>query len=76
MFGRLKRREEGISLTLYSNGAAPFENSHGRYWPASSIKLAAAVGALAVLGRVGIDGRSSLRFRDSYGTFRGTLASL
>ncbi|MCA9666892.1 MAG: serine hydrolase [Myxococcales bacterium] len=48
----------------------------GGFWPASTVKLWAAVGALLVARAAGLDSRARVRMRDSYGRYRGTLAAL
>lgn len=69
-------RRRLFDFAYYSLGDTAFAHSAGRYWPASSVKLPAAVGALLVLARQGLDGRARLRFKDSYGAFSGTAAQL
>jgi hypothetical protein len=73
------RVEPGLSqpafqlLSLAETGLA---FSHGNYWPASTIKVTAAVGALWTLSKHGLSGAASLLFTDDDGTYSGTVKNL
>ena len=55
----------------YSLRDTAFMYSWGRYWPASAVKLVAAVGALWTLGDYGVDGRALIELEDADGRFSG-----
>lgn len=61
------------SMSLGQTGLQP---SPGRYWPASTIKLWASLGALMRLKQAGLSSQSVLQFSDALGTFRGNAAAL
>lgn len=51
----------------------PFMYSWNRYWPASCVKLMAAVGALVTLRKHGLGARAHLRFEDDDGRYDGPV---
>ena len=51
----------------------PFMYSWNRYWPASCVKLMAAVGALMTLRKYGLGGRAHVRFEDDDGRYDGPV---
>lgn len=59
-----------------SLGESGFDFSDGRYWPASTVKLTAAVGALWTLGQLGLSGAASVSFSDDDGSYSGTVENL
>jgi beta-lactamase class A len=59
-----------------SLGATATAYSAGVYWPASTVKLTAAVAALATLESYGLTGAASVSFTDDDGSFAGTVKSL
>lgn len=61
---------------LYSLRDTAFMYSWKRYWPASCVKLVAAVGALWTLGRHGLDGRTHVIFTDDDGSYSGKVHRL
>jgi hypothetical protein len=63
------------AFQYYSLANTGFRYSHGpiRWWPASCVKPWAVAGALMTLSKYGLNGRTKLRFRDRYGTFKGTV---
>jgi hypothetical protein len=82
---KLPKRAAGLLLLLgkkrletkiYSLGKSGFAHSSGLFWPASTIKLAAALGALERLRALGVDGNATIELKDSYGRYRGRFAWL
>lgn len=61
---------------LYSLRDTGFMYSWSRFWPASAIKLVAAVGALWTLHEHGLDGRVRLRLSDADGAFDGSFQQI
>ena len=59
--------------TWYDTG---FTYSTGNFWPASTIKLTAAVGALRTLGDYGLSGAATVTFTDDDGSYNGTVEGL
>jgi hypothetical protein len=59
-----------------SLGDSGFAYSAGAYWPASTVKLMAAVGALWTLGSYQLSGAASVSFADDDGSYSGTVKSL
>jgi len=64
-------RFEWLSL-----GATGFSPSPGRFWPASTVKVAAAVAALETVGRHGLTGAAHATFVDDDGPHVGTVRAL
>ncbi len=60
----------------YSLENTGFMYSRRKYWPASTVKVWAAVGALMTLSEYGLTGKDRLVFRDRLGKFDGTAADL
>jgi hypothetical protein len=60
-------------LSLADSGLA---YSAGTYWPASTIKLMAAVGALWTLGSYQLSGAATVSFADDDGSYSGTVKNL
>lgn len=60
----------------YSLENTGFMSSRRKYWPASTVKVWSAVGALMTLREWGLTGQTPLSFRDGLGLFRGTAADL
>ncbi len=64
------------SFEYYSLGDTGFAYSDGRFWPASTIKLMAAVGALSTLSKYGLTGNTYIDLTDARSRYRGTVAGL
>jgi hypothetical protein len=64
------------AFAYYSLAATATTYSAGAYWPASTVKLAAAVGALRTLGKHQLTGAASVSFTDDDGSYSGTVKSL
>lgn len=64
------------AVELFSLGDTGFEYSANRYWPASTVKVMAAVGALWTLGDLGLTGAAAVSFSDDDGVYSGTVAKL
>ncbi len=64
------------AFRFYSLADTGFEYSVGDFWPASTVKLAAAVGALQTLGTHGLTGAAQVSFQDDDGSYSGTVANL
>lgn len=60
----------------YSLENTGFMYSRRKYWPASTVKVWAAVGALLTLREFGLTGQDKLVFSDRLGKFKGTAADL
>jgi len=61
---------------LHSLRDTAFMYSWKRYWPASCVKLVAAVGALWTLNRYGLDGATHVSFKDDDGRYAGRVYRL
>ena len=64
------------AFRFYSLGDTGFEYSPGDYWPASTVKLTAAVGALHFLHGLGLTGAAQVSFTDNDGTYNGTVENI
>lgn len=64
------------ALELFSYKDTGFTYSPGHFWPASTVKLTAAVGALWTLGSYGLTGAAQVTFQDDDGSYSGTVANL
>jgi hypothetical protein len=64
------------AYTWYSLGDTGFHASASSFWPASMVKLVAAVGALATLRQHGLSGSARISFTDGRGAYRGTVSNL
>lgn len=64
------------ALELFSYKDTGFTYSPGHFWPASTVKLTAAVGALWTLGSYGLTGAAQVSFQDDDGSYSGTVANL
>jgi hypothetical protein len=60
----------------FSLGETGLVPSQGHYWPASTVKLIAAVAALETLGEHGLTGASTLSFTDDDGPYFGSAREL
>ena len=60
----------------YSLDDTAFTHSEGNFWPASTVKLLAAIGALYTLDKYGLTGAARLDFEDDRGHFKGTVSTL
>jgi len=69
LIAEVVRGIDGPALRYYSLGDSGFVFSHERYWPASTVKLIACVGALTTLHERGISGDAKLRFEDLDGVY-------
>lgn len=73
------RVDEGAqqpSFRYYSLGNTGFLHSEGRFWPASTVKLAAAVGALQTLAGHGLTADAVVRFDHPQEGYDGTVRDL
>ncbi|MCP4676790.1 MAG: serine hydrolase [Deltaproteobacteria bacterium] len=64
------------AFEYYSLGDTAFAHSDGRFWPASTIKLMAAVGALSTLSKYGLNGDAYIDLTDARSRYRGSVAGL
>ncbi len=64
------------AFRFYTWNDTGFVYSTGNFWPASTIKLAAAVGALRTLADYGLSGAATLTFTDDDGSYHGTVQNL
>lgn len=64
------------AFRFYTWNDTGFVYSTGNFWPASTIKLTAAVGALRTLGDYGLSGSATLTFTDDDGSYHGTVENL
>lgn len=76
MATRVIRGVQQPAFLYYSLGNTGFVHSRGHFWPASAVKVWAAVGALMTLHARGLDLRTELMFSDVYGNFRGNVVRL
>ena len=64
------------AYSFFSLGESGFAYSDGRYWPASTVKLMAAVGALRTMRSYSVTGAARVRFDDPDGRYEGTVREL
>lgn len=64
------------AFRYYSLGNTGFVESPRRFWPASTIKIWAALGSLMTLKRMGVSGEARLLLFDPLGVFSGQLHDL
>lgn len=64
------------AFQYYSLAGTALTYSQGHYWPASTVKLTAAVGALRTLGKQGLSGAAQVSFSDDDGSYSGTVKNL
>jgi hypothetical protein len=64
------------AFQYFSLGDSGIVFSAGKYWPASTVKLTAAVGALRTLGSYGLTGAAQVSFSDDDGSYSGTVKNL
>jgi len=69
-------RKKKFYIKRYTSNRWSAESSHGRYWPASVVKIWAALGAVLFANELGQDSRLVLRGRDSRGVFSSNIISL
>jgi hypothetical protein len=67
---------EQPAFAIRSWNDTAFTYSAGAYWPASTVKLLAAVGALRTLGGHGLTGAATVSFTDDDGSYSGSVAAL
>ncbi|MGM0596981.1 MAG: serine hydrolase [Myxococcota bacterium] len=60
----------------YSYNDTAFTYSYGNYWPASTIKLTAATGALELLHQYNLTAAANVEFTDDDGYYNGTVQAL
>ncbi len=60
----------------YSLGDTGFAYSVDRYWPASTIKLLAALAALNTMSEYGLSGDATVSFTDAHGRYGGRIDTL
>jgi hypothetical protein len=66
----------GPAIEYYSYGDTGLVASFDHYWPASTLKLVAAVGALETLAERGFGRDAEVAIEDADGPFRGTVEEL
>ena len=64
------------AFEYFSLGDTAFEYSAERYWPASTVKVMAAVGALQTLGEYGLTGAAEVALQDEDGAYAGSVRKL
>jgi len=64
------------AYTWFSLGDTGFRASADSFWPASMVKLVAAVGALTTLRAHGLTGSARVSFTDGRGVYRGAVSNL
>ena len=67
---------EQLNFTYFSRAADGFTYSAGVYWPASTVKLLAAVGAIHKLATVGCTSAATVSFTDDDGSYYGSVSNL
>lgn len=65
-----------LAFSFFSRGDDGFVWSSGVYWPASTVKVLAAVGAIRKLASVGCGVNATVSFSDDDGFYSGTVANL
>ncbi|MFH1130223.1 MAG: serine hydrolase [Pseudomonadota bacterium] len=73
---RVVQGVEQPAFEFFSLGETGFTYSPGNFWPASTVKLMAAVGALMTLGEYGLTGAANVSFTDAGGSYSGTVKNL
>lgn len=73
---RIERGAGQPAFAYLSRGDDGFVNSDGNFWPASSVKLIAAVGALTTLRAHGLTGDARIDFEDHRGRWRKKVERL
>lgn len=81
LIAQVKSNEQGVSLYYYSLGDSAFTYSMAaqgteNFWPASTIKLTAAIAALLKAKSLGINSRAIIRFNDLGQDITASLAEL
>ncbi len=65
-----------LAFSFFSRADDAFVWSSGVYWPASTVKVLAAVGAIRKLASVGCGVNATVSFTDDDGTYNGSVANL
>ena len=76
LIGRISKINGRPAYTWFSLRDTGFVQSADSFWPASMIKLVAAVGALETLADHGLDGSTRISFTDGRGRWSGTASRL
>ncbi|MBU1218160.1 class A beta-lactamase-related serine hydrolase [bacterium] len=76
LIGKVENTAGYPAVTWFSMGETAFTYSAGNYWPASTVKLAAAVFALQTLGNFGLTALATVSFTDDDGTYVGSVSDL
>jgi len=76
LIGGISEVDGRPAYTWFSLGDTGFHASPGSFWPASMVKLIAAVGALETLSGHGLTGSATLSFTDGRGGYRGPASRL
>jgi hypothetical protein len=74
--GRIERGVDQPAFAYLSRGDDGFVNSDGNFWPASSVKLIAAVGALTTLRAHGLTGDARIDLEDHRGRWHKKVERL
>jgi beta-lactamase family protein len=76
LIGRISKIAGKPAYTWFSLGDTGFDASADSFWPASMVKLAAAVGALETLHAHGLTGSANISFTDGRGEYKGSASRL
>ncbi|MEM9187963.1 MAG: serine hydrolase [Myxococcota bacterium] len=76
LIGRVVNGTGQPAVEYYSLGDTGFQHSHGRFWPASTVKLMAVVAALETLAEHGLSGDAELSTVDDDGRCEESVARL
>jgi hypothetical protein len=76
LVGGVSKIGDRPAFTWFSLGDTGFHASADSFWPASMVKLVAAVGALTTLRARGLTGSARVSFTDGRGAYRGTASNL
>lgn len=76
LVGGVSKIGERPAYTWFSLGDTGFRASAESFWPASMVKLVAAVGALATLRGHGLTGSARVSFTDGRGAWSGPVSNL
>ncbi len=76
LIGRISKIAGKPAFTWFSLGDTGFDASADSFWPASMVKLIAAVGALETLHAQGLNGSSKISFTDGRGEYSGNASRL
>ncbi|MDA3863788.1 MAG: serine hydrolase [Deltaproteobacteria bacterium] len=76
LIGKITAGVNSPWIHWYSYNDTAFTYSYSNYWPASTIKLTAAIGALELLHQYNLTAAANVEFTDDDGYYNGTVQAL